>query len=73
MLLLPPSAFFHFFHFVGPGLGSKRRPLIWGQTVCKDYQQMTKVFASKERVNYMRLITAHFNSYTAHVSHLTIH
>ena len=29
-------------HFVGPDLG---------QTVCKGYQQMTEVAASKERVN----------------------
>ena len=26
--------------------------LIWIQTVCKGYQQKTKVAASKERVNY---------------------
>ena len=29
---------------------------------------MTKVAASKEKVNYMHPITAHFNNHTAHVS-----
>ena len=29
--------------------------LIWVQTVCKGYQQMTKVVASKKRVNHINL------------------
>ena len=53
-------------HFVGPDLdpnclqrlstdytleGKELTLLIWVQTVCKDYQQITKVAASKERFN----------------------
>ena len=35
-------------HFVGPDLGT--------QTVCKSYQQMTKVATSRERVNDIQLL-----------------
>ena len=38
--------------------------LIWVQTICKSYQQMTKVAASKQIVKYM--ISRDLRPWTAH-------
>ena len=38
-------------HFLGGGGGGGGGGLIWVQTVCKDYQQMIKVAASKKETS----------------------
>ena len=39
--------------------------LIWVQTVCKGYQQMTKVAASKKRVNVkLKTLSFEMNDFT---------